>query len=72
MSNFIKIGDKYINTDQIVSITQDLKYYYLRMSNVDLYRVDVNKANTKLIQGVLNANIQLPSERTTKRTDRSV
>lgn len=68
---FIKINERHINTEQIVSISEDDKYYHIRMSNADDYRVD-NKANKKLIDGVLNADIQLSSERTTKRTDRNI
>lgn len=68
---FIKLNERHINTEQIVSISEDDKYYNIRMSNADDYRVD-KKANKKLIDGVLNANIQLPSERVTKRTDRSL
>lgn len=69
---FIKLGERYINPEQIVSITSDGKFYFVRMSNADNYRVEYNKPNKKLIDGVLNANIQLSSERTTKRTDRNI
>lgn len=73
MANFIKIGERNVNTEQIVSITlennYDIECYIIRMSNADSYRVRVDKESKKLIQGVLNANIQLPSERVTKRTN---
>jgi hypothetical protein len=77
MANFIKVRDiilgayREINTDQIVCIVEGVCTYELRMSNGDCYTIDI-KTNKKLIQGVLNANIQLPSERVTKRTDRSL
>lgn len=50
---FIKLGERHINTEQIVSISEDDNYYYVRMSNADAYRVD-KKSNKKLIQGILN------------------
>lgn len=68
---FIKTDERYINTEQIVSISEDSLVYILRMSNADVYRLE-KKANKKLIEGVLNADIQLSSERTTKRTNRAV
>lgn len=49
---FIKLNEKHINTEQIVSISEDDKYYHIRMSNGDAYRVD-KKANKKLIQRIL-------------------
>lgn len=69
---FIKLNERHINTEQIVSISEDDKYYLIRMSNADAYRVE-KKENKKLIDEVLgNAELQLPSERITKRTDRSI
>jgi hypothetical protein len=68
---FIKLNERHINTEQIVSISEDEKCYNVRMSNADEYRLD-KKANKKLIEGLLNADIQLPSERTTKRINRSL
>lgn len=50
---FIKINERHINTEQIVSISEDDKYYHIRMSNADAYRVE-KKANKKLIQGILS------------------
>jgi hypothetical protein len=68
----IKLNERHINTEQIVSISEDDKYYHIRMSNADEYRLD-KKANKKLIDEVLgNADIQLSSKRTTERTDRSL
>ena len=68
---FIKLNERHINTEQIVSISEDDKYYHIRMSNADAYRVE-KKANKKLIEEVLNADIQLSSKRTTERTNRSI
>jgi hypothetical protein len=76
MANFIKIKDvvlggyRDINVDQIVCITEGLNTYELRMANADCYRIDIK--DKKLIQGVLNADIQLSSKRTTERTDRNI
>ena len=50
---FIKLNERHINTEQIVSISEDDKYYLIRMSNADAYRVE-KKANKKLIQGILS------------------
>ena len=50
---FIKLNERHINTEQIVSISEDDKYYLIRMSNADAYRVD-KKANKKLIQCILS------------------
>lgn len=66
---FIKINQRHINIEQIVTITNDGKFYQLRMSNGDLYRMEINKANKKMIDGVLNENIQLSSQRVAKRVD---
>ena len=69
---FIKIGERHINIEQIVTITSDGKMYQIRMANGDCYRADMSKVNKKLIDEVLNADIQLPSERTTERVNRSL
>ena len=53
MSNFIKIGERYINTEQIVTISNDGKLYQIRMSNGDFYRTEMTSANKKLIQAIL-------------------
>ena len=50
---FVKLNDRHINTEHIVSVSEDDNYYYVRMSNADAYRVD-KKSNKKLIQGILN------------------
>lgn len=50
---FIKLNERHINTEQIVSISEDEKYYHIRMSNADDYRIE-KKANKKLIQGILS------------------
>lgn len=72
MAKYIKIEDRHINTEQIVCIMEDDGFYNIRMANADSYYVPINNASKKLIQGVLNADIQLPSERATKRTDRNI
>jgi hypothetical protein len=77
MANFIKVKDlilndfRNVNLDQIVSITENNSSYEIRMANADCYKIDL-KENKKLIQGVLNENIQLPSERVAKGTNRSI
>ena len=68
---FIKLNDKHINVEHIASIGEDEKYYYIRLSNADAHRIE-KKPNKKLIEGLLNADIQLPSKRTTERTDRNI
>ena len=72
MAKYIKIDDRHINIEQIVCIMEDDGLYNIRMANADSYYVPINNASKKLIQGVLNADIQLPSERATKRTDRNI
>ena len=52
---FIKLNDKHINVEHIVSISEDDKYYYIRLSNADAYRLE-KKANKKLIQGILKGD----------------
>lgn len=77
MANFINIKDiilndhRIINVEQIVSVYENGVICELRMSNGDRYTIN-DKENKKLIQGVLNADIQLSSKRTTERTDRSL
>ena len=75
---FIKIKDvvlndfRNINIEQIVSISENECLYTIRMSNADAYKIE-KKSHKKLIDEVLgNAELQLPSERITKRTDRSL
>lgn len=68
---FIKVNERHINTEQIVSIGEDENVYVLRMSNADAYRLEKKKYK-KIIEELLNADIQLSSERTTKRTNRSL
>lgn len=70
---FIKLNERHINTEQIVSISEDDKCYHIRMSNADEYRIRIDKDSEKLIAEVLgNADVQLPSKRTTTRTNRSI
>lgn len=66
---FIKVNERHINIEQIVTISNDGKFYQLRMSNGDLYRMEMNKVNKKVIDGVLNEDIQLPSQRIAKRVN---
>lgn len=69
---FIKINDRYVNPEHIACIYEDNGFYNIRMSNADFYLLKIDKESKKLINGVLNADIQLPSERVTKRTDRNI
>ena len=66
---FIKIFDLNINVDHIVSISKSDDVYWIRLSNADNYSLPVNKENKKLIEGLLNEEIQLPSKRVAKRID---
>lgn len=68
---FIKTEERSINTEQIVSLSEDDKCCVLRMSNCDVYRLDKKKYK-KTIEGLLNADIQLSSKRATKGTDRDI
>ena len=70
--NFVKLGERYINTEQIASLTIDGEYYNIRMSNADFYLVKIDKNSKKLMEGILNAELQLSSERATKRTNRNI
>ena len=69
---FIKLEDRQINVEQIVSIEEQFSYYYIRMSNADCYRIEKTASNVKKVEELLNADIQLSSKRTTTRTNRSV
>lgn len=66
---FIKIKDRHINIEQIVSITSDTWFFYIRMSNADEYKLEVNKLNEKKIKEVLSAGLQLSVKRDAKRAD---
>ena len=66
---FIKIKDRHINIEQIVSITSDTWFFYIRMSNADEYKIEVNKLNEKKIKEVLSAGLQLSVKRDAKRAD---
>lgn len=66
---FIKINELNVNVEQIVSIEELKDAYWIRLSNADNYCLPNNKQTKKLIDGVLNEEVQLPSKRVTKRTD---
>jgi uncharacterized protein YlzI (FlbEa/FlbD family) len=75
---FIKIGKRHINIEQIASITEDENEYELRMANGDAYWVK-DKKEKELVERIINdkeaigyADVQLPSKRTTERTDRNI
>ena len=70
---YIKVGKRYVNTEQIVCIYEDNGFYEIRMSNADFYSLQIDKESEKLINEVLgNAELQLPSERITKRVNRNI
>lgn len=70
---FVKINERQINIEQIVSISELNGFYSIRMANADEYRIRIDKDSEKLIAEVLgNADVQLPSKRTTTRTNRSI
>ncbi len=54
---FIKLGERHINVEQIVTITNDGKMYQIRMSNGDFYRAEMTSANKKLIKEILSADL---------------
>lgn len=70
---FIKINERYLNTEHIAYIYEDNGFYNIRMSNADFIYLKIDKESKKLINEVLgNAELQLPSERITKRVNRSI
>lgn len=73
MSKFVKINNRLVNTNHIVCIYEDEDgFYNIRMSNADFYLLEIDKKSKKLIEGIINADIQLSSERVAKRTNRDI
>lgn len=66
---FIKINERLINAEHIVSVSEDERYYYMRMSNADEYRFE--KLDKKIV-GELNEELQLFSERNAEGIDRNL
>ena len=70
---FIKVGNRYVNTEHIVCVYEEDGFYYIRMSNADYYPLEITKENKKFINEVLgNAELQLSSEPATKRVNRNI
>ena len=69
---FIKINDRNINAEQIVSISEFNGFYNIRMANADEYRIQATDDNKKMVEELINADIQLPIKRTTTRTNRNI
>lgn len=50
---FIKLNERHINIEQIVSIRKELGFYCVRMSNADEYMIEANKNGKKIIDNLL-------------------
>jgi hypothetical protein len=54
MSKFIKIGERFINPEQIVSIISDGKLFTISLSNGAIHKAEVNKQNKKIVLDILS------------------
>ena len=52
---FVKMGERQVNIEQIASFVEDDKYFYVRMSNADAYRVDKNVYTRKLFKALTSS-----------------